>query len=102
METVKLTASKGFKYRGKPLKVGDPFEATAKEAALFKKTRFAADAPQAPPPPPLDQPKPDEPEEEAAIMGKVSTKDLTAEDDADDDAPRTKRKYTRRDLEAEK
>lgn len=76
---MRLMALMPFVYASRPLRAGDVFEASEKDATLLKVVKRAVDAP----------------------SRLFRTRDVEAEPDATVVQPRVKRQYRRRDLSAE-
>lgn len=85
----KLIATQSYPYAGRSLQCGDCFEASDRDAHILKTVGRAKDAPPDPTPAPKDN--------------KLTSKVLTAEDDSAEKpaAPARRRRYRRRDLQAE-
>lgn|GEM_PF-1923080 len=96
-----LIATKAFTYKGVALKIGDKFEAKAQDARTLIAIKKAE---KAPPEEIKDDSKTKKvPNIASDKQSAIETKDLTVdgEEGVGDDTARAKRKYQRKDMEAE-
>jgi len=87
-----LIATGRLPYGTRVLKAGDPLRVTSQDGIVLVALGKAKKAP------PRAAPPVDAPADPPAV---VETKDMAAENDKDDDGPRAKRKYGRKDMAAE-
>lgn len=96
-----VVTAKELRYGGRQMRAGDEFEASDKDARTLKAVRKAADAP---PQVKRSMPAPPAPKPEASLAPKLDTRAMTPGEGtmaADEEQTRIRRRYGRRDMQAE-